>query len=86
MWFLLLVYDGLNLYRRKAGIPALTCFEPASLENMTAADLPSSVVLTANETLNYIRGYSLKYFLSQGAKIDAGCSGNMLRKLAEEVR
>lgn len=85
MWFLLLIYDGLNLYRRNANILPITSFEPNSLEEMTLAPFPPSVTVAADETLNYIRGYSLKYFLGETAKMNAGRASAILENLAREV-
>jgi predicted nucleotidyltransferase len=85
-WFLLLVYDGLNLYCNRANLPTLTSFEPQSLVRMTSSESPSSVANAAKETLDYIHDYRLKYFLCGDAKIKADCASDNLRLLASEVR
>jgi hypothetical protein len=85
MWFLLLIYDGLNLYRCKIGIPGLTSFSVNSLEEMAGATWPISVSDAATESLNHIRNYPLKYFLSEDAKINGERATHILQALAEET-
>jgi predicted nucleotidyltransferase len=85
-WFLLLVYDGLNLYCHRADVPTLTSFKPRSLLRMASSQSPFSVATAAKQTLEYIHDYRLKYFLCREAKIKADRASDVLRSLAREVR
>ena len=84
-WYLLLVYDGINLYCQKADIPPLTSFQPESLEKILSNRLPSPVESAARQVLSHIRDYRLKYFLNEDAKINAEHASDTLKSLAGET-
>lgn len=84
-WFLLLVYDGINLYCRRADIPPLTSFQPECLEKMLSTRLPSPLASAARQTLGHIRDYRLKYFLNKDAKISVERASDTLQSLAGEI-
>jgi predicted nucleotidyltransferase len=68
-WFLLLVYDGLNLFCRCNGLPELRSFNAETLSNFTAEGMPKPIVRAALLGLEYLRNYPLKYFLLDESKI-----------------
>jgi predicted nucleotidyltransferase len=84
-WFLLLVYDGINLYCQRADIPPLTSFQPERLEEMVSNRLPAPVATAARQTLIHIRDYRLKYFLNKDAKIMAERAIDVLQALSLEI-
>jgi hypothetical protein len=84
-WFLLLAYDGLNLYRRKVGLPPLVSFEREALEELLSGSAPLPIKIAAEQTLSCIRDYRFKYFLNKRAKIGADLAGQALSALASEV-
>lgn len=84
-WYLLLAYDGINLYCQKEGIPPLTSFRPECLEKVQSRSIPSSVASAVRQTLRHIRDYRLKYFLNKDARINAECASDTLRSLADET-
>ena len=76
-WFLLLVYDGLNLYLRNENLPVLNSFSELPLSRLvTPANAPEPVRQAASLGLEYLRNYPLKYFLLEDSKIptDEACS------------
>jgi hypothetical protein len=84
-WFLLLVYDGINLYCREARIPTLTSFDPECLERMLSRHLPLSVASAVRQALSQIHDYRLKYFLNKEARIRADVATETLVALSGEV-
>jgi hypothetical protein len=69
-WFLLLVYDGINLYCEQKDFPVLTSFSESRLLGvMNSANLPASVRRAASLGVEYLRNYPLKYFLLEDSKI-----------------
>lgn len=85
MWFLMLVYDGLNLYRTKTRRAPLTSFAEAALQGIVQGDNPEGVRHAARDAVLYLHRYPLKYFLSEDSKIDPRTSRNILRQLADEL-
>jgi hypothetical protein len=84
-WFLLLVYDGLNLYLRKNGNSELTSFNEYRLEGITKAQFPNAVRDAATQSLEYLRNYPLKYFLLEESKIPVNDACSTLLALSELV-
>jgi predicted nucleotidyltransferase len=82
-WFLLLAYDGLNLYLRSVGLPPLISLETAALEKVLSEPLPSQVANAALQTLSCIRDYRLRYFLNKDAKVSADWASQVLCALAD---
>jgi predicted nucleotidyltransferase len=85
MWFLLLVYDGLNLYSSKIGIKPLTSFSEPALRGLLTRESPEPIRCAVEETLGYLRRYPLKYFLSDESKIKASGARRILYGLSDEV-
>lgn|SRR5215469_3873101 len=83
-WFLLLVYDGINLHCRRANTPPLTSFQAERLQEI-ALCLPPSAAIAATQTLEYIRDYHLKYFLNKDTKISTKRGIDALQMLASEI-
>jgi hypothetical protein len=81
MWFLLLVYDGLNLFCRKSAIRPLTSFHADRLEALLSASVPPAVSGAAEQVLSHIRDYRLKYFLSDRTRVEKETSINTLSAL-----
>jgi predicted nucleotidyltransferase len=76
-WFLLLIYDGINLFLRKEDYPALTSFSESPLIALTSSDFaPEAIRRAAHLGAEYLRNYPLKYFLLEDSKIptDEACS------------
>jgi predicted nucleotidyltransferase len=84
-WFLLLVYDGLNLYRGSCGQQPLTSLDAGELEQMSSVRLPSVVRTAVAKGLGCIRDYRCKYFLNSKTKISTVSATEVLCKLADEV-
>jgi len=85
-WFLLLAYDGLNLYSRAAGYPTLTSLGAESIEALVSRDLPHSALGTALLTLECIRDYRLKYFLGNDTSGRPERAVTALHELAHSIR
>jgi len=85
-WFLLLAYDGLNLYSRTVGCPPLTSLSTESIEALASRDLPPSVAATALLTLECIRDYRLKYFLGNDTNGRPERAVTALHELAHSIR
>lgn len=81
-WFLLLVYDGLNLYSKNNHRAELTSFAEADLSALTGADLPDPVRRAATQSLNYMRNYHLKYVFAEERKIRSDTACQTLERLA----
>jgi predicted nucleotidyltransferase len=81
-WFLLLVYDGLNLYCKMAGLRPIQSFEPSELERVASPPAPDCVVEAVRQALQWVRDYRLKYFLNKSAKIDGRNASRLLLEFA----
>lgn len=80
-WFLLLVYDGLNLYAQKNRKAVLTSFSEPDLARLVGPNEPKPVSAAALQSLNYIRNYHLKYFFAEERRIRADSACHMLEEL-----
>jgi predicted nucleotidyltransferase len=85
MWFLLLVYDGLNLYFCSKGNSEITSFAPEPLQRLTHQPWPAAVSNAMTNVLDHIRNYHLKYFLDEDWKIVGERATHTLQALAEEI-
>jgi predicted nucleotidyltransferase len=85
-WFLLLVYDGLNLYCCQNHLQELRSFNFERLGELTQPDLPLPVKNAALESLEYLRNYPLKYFLLEESKIPLNSACSVLVDLSRVVR
>ena len=85
-WFLLLVYDGLNLYCCQNGLRELRSFNFERLIEFTRPHLPQPVKNAALEGLEYLRNYPLKYFLLEESKIPLNSACNVLVDLSKVVQ
>jgi predicted nucleotidyltransferase len=81
VWFLLLVYDGLNLYCKSAGREPLVGFRNERLKELRDSDAPSAVKTAARDTIEFIRRYPLKYFLKEEERI----SPIRARRILEDI-
>lgn len=81
-WFLLLVYDGLNLYCETAGLRPMESFEPTELERIVSPRAPDCVAEAVRQALQWIHDYRLKYFLNKSAKIDGRIASRLLVEFA----
>lgn len=84
-WFLLLVYDGLNLYCYQNGLRELKSFNFERLSEFTQPSQPQPVKNAALESLEYLRNYPLKYFLLEESKIPLNSACNVLVDLSKVV-
>lgn len=84
-WFLLLVYDGLNLFCCQNGLRELKSFNCERLTEFTKPDLPEPVQNAARESLEYLRNYPLKYFLLEESKIPLNSACAVLVDLSKTV-
>jgi predicted nucleotidyltransferase len=85
MWFLLLAYDGFNLYCKQACRKELCDLAENSLLGLTLADGPDPIVRAAQETIKYIHRYPLKYFLDEESKISSQIACYLLRGINDLV-
>lgn len=85
MWFLLLLYDGLNLYCCKAGIEPLTNLSESALRPLTDSRKPRPIRDAAEEAILYLHRYPLKYFLSDESKIGVYSAQSILHRLNYEL-
>jgi predicted nucleotidyltransferase len=85
MWFLLLVYDGLNLYRSKVGSEPLTSLSEPALREFVGSENPQPISHAAEETIRYLHRYPLKYFLSDESRISAQTARSILYGLSYEL-
>lgn len=81
-WFLLLVYDGLNLYCDGHERCSLTSFSEPALSRLLEPALPKPVRAAVDQSLNYLQNYHRKYSFAEehGIRADQACS--ILRDLA----
>lgn len=84
-WFLLLVYDGLNLFCVENNIRELSSFDVARLGHFALPEHPGPVRNAAIESLEYLHNYPLKYFLLDESKIPLNRARNVLMDLAKMV-
>lgn len=84
MWFLLLVYDGLNLYLEGRGMPTLTDLTEQSLAETALPTHPKRVREASERALDYLHRYPLKYFLDESSRIAAGNAQRVLFDLCDE--
>jgi len=84
-WFLLLTYDGLNIFFRNNFLPTLTGFRQNELADISSSPYPEAVRSAACEVLNYLQNYPLKYFLSPSAKIPGALASQILTDLVQTV-
>jgi hypothetical protein len=85
-WFLLLVYDGLNLFCEREGMVLLNSFNEKRLSQLTEPELPVPVRRSAFEALDYHRNYPLKYFLLEKSKIPVAQACKALTELGDFLR
>jgi predicted nucleotidyltransferase len=83
VWFLLLVYDGLNLYLGRKNLPAIRSFEMASLQGLDTDMFPPAIRRAGREATEYIQNYPLKYFLLEDSRIPIKRAQTILLELAE---
>lgn len=81
-WFLLLVYDGLNMFCQKEGLPPLIGFAEDNLILLSSPGIPGGARSAAGEVLSYMRSYPLKYFLDRGRGLDTSRAEQVLSDLA----
>jgi predicted nucleotidyltransferase len=77
-WFLMLLYDGLNLFSELHGFPLLTGFTEENLLGLIASDAPLEIRTAASVGLDYLRNYPLRYFLFGRSKIPVSQACNAL--------
>ncbi len=85
MWFLLLVYDGLNLYCSQVSRKHLNNLSDAALGELVDRETPEAISHAVSETTNYLHRYPLKYFLSEESKISAQSARNILQGLRNQL-
>jgi predicted nucleotidyltransferase len=68
-WFLMLLYDGLNLYCGLNDFPAMVDFTEGKLLEFIASDTPLEIRTAASVGLDYLKNYPLRYFLLERSKI-----------------
>lgn len=85
MWFLLLLYDGLNLYSSKAGLKPLTNYSESALRTLADSGSPRPIRDAAEEAILYLHRYPLKYFLSDESKIGVHRAQSILHSLNSEL-
>lgn len=81
VWFLLLVYDGLNLYCRSTGREPLIGFRNGPLMELRDSGASPAIRAAAGDTIDFIRRYPLKYFLEEEERI----SPNRARRVLEDI-
>lgn len=81
-WFLLLVYDGLNLFCQSHKTPTLTLFSADRLVKLAVGNFPLAVRDAALQSLEYLRNYPLKYFLLEESKIPLERACTVLTQLS----
>jgi predicted nucleotidyltransferase len=85
MWFLLLVYDGLNLYLGKIGQLELTDLREGSLQRVAESQKAIVIRAAARETVEYLHRYPLKYFLSEQARISVRKARQIVADLSATI-
>jgi predicted nucleotidyltransferase len=86
MWFLILIYDGLNLYFERATGRTLTSLSLPELNGLIDLDTaPSNVTAAIRQTIEYLESYPLKYFLDENCKIKADRARRILLGMCEEI-
>jgi predicted nucleotidyltransferase len=87
-WFLLLVYDGLNLYCEETSEAQITALSEDQILQLTSPHHPEEVRRAATLSVAYLRNYPLKYFLLEESKIatNEACSALFdLSRLLEKL-
>jgi hypothetical protein len=85
MWFLLLIYDGLNLYCSGVGRKPLANFSEPALRALLDNESPEPICRAVEETVGYLQRYPLKYFLNDESKINAQGARSILHGITEEL-
>jgi len=85
MWFLLLVYDGLNLYCSRVGRRTLNNLSDLALRSLLGTKEPKAISDAISETREYLSRYPLKYFLSDESKIGALKAREILEGISGEL-
>lgn len=81
-WFLLLVYDGLNLFCVSEGLPPIRSMDQQQLTILQAYRCPPSIEEATDTVLRYLKSYPLKYFLRNDTKIDTQLARRILRNVS----
>jgi hypothetical protein len=84
-WFLLLLYDGLNLFCRSSGNSPLQSFSGRELTKFTSPEFPAPVNFAAAVALEYLQNYPLRYFLFKENRIQTQDALSSLRSLSKVV-
>lgn len=84
MWFLLLVYDGLNAYCANSGRGCLYTLSESSLLALSH-DAPPAIHRACEETIDYLHRYPLKYFLTDDKKIPTNTAQLVLQGICNEL-
>src|SRR5437016_409982 len=85
VWFLLLIYDGLNLYCKSADREPLVGFRDEPLKELSDSEAPSAIRAAARDTIEFIRRYPLKYFLEEEEKISPIRARRVLKDVCLEL-
>jgi len=81
-WFLLLVYDGLNVFCVEKGLSPLECLNERQLRYLKSTGCPPWIQESIDTVLCYLQDYPLKYFLRRDAKIDTHLARRILQNLS----
>ena len=84
MWFLILVYDGLNLFRCRTGDEPLTDFSESALLELKKRS-PEPIRFAIQEAVSHLHRYPLKYFLNDSARIDVQSARRALQGISDEL-
>jgi predicted nucleotidyltransferase len=84
-WFLILLYDGLNLYCAENGIPQLMAFTETGLLGFVESEMPSEIRNAASVGIDYLRNYPLRYFLLERSKIPIDQACNALEGIVKSL-
>ena len=85
VWFLLLIYDGLNLYCKSADREPLVGFQVKRLKELSYSDAPTGIREAASDTIEFMRHYPLKYFLEEEEKISPIRARRVLKNICLEL-
>lgn len=80
-WFLLLMYDGLNLFARRDNVQPLSSFTEPELLRFVDLQHPAPVQAAAQQGLTYIRNYHTKYVLSPARRMSSRDAAYILQGL-----
>jgi predicted nucleotidyltransferase len=84
-WFLLLIYDGLNLFCASHKADLLTSFSELPFIHLTDSAFPDAIRGAAYEALDYLHNYPLRYFLLEQSKIPVANACKALNALSKEL-